>query len=152
MAEPPKPTISYQIAYRNHDNRLNGCAVPNLDPIRRAQATDKWVRLPNQERIRPSWIVSIALCENDRPIRAWLVKQYGLDDTIAVSDKTPPPAFSWLREWSRVAEMVQDIPSSDPRFPAVLKRLDDLDLAYQAGHPSRFLAVRDRLSHDLQSA
>lgn len=143
---------TYRIAYRTDSNQVADCAVPTLAPLRRAEASDAWVRLPDRARIRPSWLVSIARCENGRPVAAWLVSEHGLDGTRSAAEKPTPSGFSWRQAWREVAAMTEGLTAEDARLPAVLRRLDDLEAAYQVGDQTTFLVLMGSLRRNLSGS
>lgn len=129
----------FLVAYRRDDGRLGDCAVPTLDPIRRALASGKRVRLPNGLSIDPRQVVSVARSAGDRMVAAWLVSQHGLDGTR--EERPPDPVSDWRTAWQELAACTAGLTREDPRRPAVLAALARAEAAYVAGDPHGFRAV-----------
>lgn len=133
---------TYRLVYRKDNGGLGECVVPTLDPVRRAFPTNKWVRLPNDERIRAGSVRAIGRCDDDRLTGAWLVADHGLDGS---PDETASPAFNWTQAWRDVVALTIGLTPDDPRWGTVNAWYDQAEAATQARDALKFLSIQHEL-------
>jgi hypothetical protein len=139
--------MSYQIVYRADTGESATCNVPNMDPIRRAEALGTLVKLPNGARIKPNAIVSVGRYDGDRLVAAWLVSAHGLDGTMEnASVPSVPATFDWADAWKKIAALTQGVTRDDPRYALIVTCIDQAEAAWRAGDTKQFAANQAKLA------
>lgn len=137
----------FVLVYTSDRARWRTCAVPSLAPLQRAQPTNKWVRLPNGERIRPTQVISVARETPDgRVVAAWVVAAHGVSDQETSAAPATPAQIDWPAIWRRAAALMHGWTAKDPHAARARSILDALDQAFQRGDRAQAQACLDDLT------
>lgn len=126
------PAVTFTVQYRTETGTVSAVRVPTLAPLERARQANKWVRLPNGDRIRPTQVISVAReAPEGQVVEAWTVAAHGLSGQEAATAPAKLAPCDWLALWRRAAALTADYAADDPRMVDALATLDRLDEAYR---------------------
>ena len=128
--------VGWTVVYRDAKDRLqDGRIIELLDPSVNGRVNlDSGVTIP---------IVKItavkAVDQAGRCLAAWTVNPHGYDGTRSATLPVLTGPDRWLKRFRRLAEVTAGITGDDPRFPSIMRLLDQCEEAYVQGHDDAFI-------------